>query len=134
MEFHITALFTGILGLLFFLLSIRTILMRGAARIAIGDGDHEELHRRIRVHANFAEYVPLLLIVLLLLENSGLPEGYVYLCGSAVVVGRLSHAYGLSSSAAPGSMRQLGMHLTLWPLFFGSGYLLILGASRWLAW
>jgi len=58
----ITALYAGLLAPLFILLSIRVIDVRRTARISIGHGDDPELLRRMRVHANFAEYAPFALI------------------------------------------------------------------------
>ena len=56
-------------SLLFVVLSFRVIAGRRASSTALGDGSNPDLFRRIRVHSNFAEYVPLALILL------GLAEG-----------------------------------------------------------
>ena len=50
--------YAAILALLYVCLSARTIGFRRKSRVSIGDGGDQELLRAIRMHANFAEYVP----------------------------------------------------------------------------
>ena len=64
----ITPIYAAILGLVFVVLSIRTLLLRRQLKVEIGDGDQPMLARAARVHANFAEYVPLSLILIYFLE------------------------------------------------------------------
>jgi len=60
--------YAAILMLMFVLLSIRVVQMRASAKIGIGTGNDPAMERRIRVHGNFAEYVPLALLLLLCME------------------------------------------------------------------
>jgi hypothetical protein len=123
---EITLLFTALLGLWFCGLSVRTIVGRRTNRISLGSGESDDLLRRVRTHANFSEYIPLLLFVLFLLELQGVSHLWLILYGVAILLGRALHAYGLSSAKAPFWARVWGMQLTLWPLLFGSiGLLLI---------
>ncbi|HXW70069.1 MAG TPA: MAPEG family protein [Methylocella sp.] len=55
----VTALYASLLTPFFIALALRVISMRASAKVAFGDGGDRELLRRTRVHANFAEYVPL---------------------------------------------------------------------------
>ncbi len=127
MDIPITLLTTGILGLLFFVHSLRTIQGRSLTKTNLGDGGNELMTRRIRIHGNFAEYIPLLLLILFLLETSG--GLMLFLIGFAVCIvsGRVLHFYGLYSKETPLWARVVGMQLTLWPLILGSVYLLYLG-------
>ncbi len=125
----ITALFTGILGIIFFGLSLRTILGRGKNKVNLGTGDSDDMLRRVRTHANFAEYIPLILIIMGLLEYHGVSNVLLYAYGVVIVLGRGLHFYGLYSPQTPGWARIYGMQCTLWPLVLGSGYLLYL--SLW---
>lgn len=68
---QITPVWAAALALLFVILSARTLLLRRKLGIALGDSGNETLHRAIRVHANFAEYVPLTLLLAVLLELGG---------------------------------------------------------------
>ena len=56
----ITEFYAGVLAILFFALSIRVVAVRG--RVSLGDGGDPMVLRRMRGHANFAEYVPLILL------------------------------------------------------------------------
>ena len=93
----------------------------------LGDGGHELLIRRIRIHANFAEYIPLLLFILFLLETNKVNALLLGVYALMIIVGRLFHFYGMFSKETPGWARVLGMQFTLWPLVLGSSYLIYLG-------
>jgi uncharacterized protein len=121
---EITILFTGILGIMFFGLSLRTILGRGKNKVNLGTGNSDDMLRRVRTHANFAEYIPFLLIIMGLLEYQGTPDTILYLFGTVVVIGRMLHFYGLYSPQTPGWARIYGMQCTLWPLVLGCAVLL----------
>jgi uncharacterized membrane protein YecN with MAPEG domain len=127
MEIPFTLVTTGVLALLFFVHSLRTINARRDTKTNLGDGGNDTMLRRIRTHGNFAEYVPFLMFMLFLLETSGVPALVLGAFSASVVLGRCLHAYGLYSPATPGKARVLGMQLTLWPLILGGMYLLYLG-------
>lgn len=125
----ISAVYAGLLALLMLALAVRVVLRRRGAGIGIGTGQDRELERRVRVHGNAVEYVPLALIVLVLAEMLGLAALAVNLCGAALLIGRLLHAWGFSHSAGTSPGRAVGMLLTwlvtaglaLWLVFRGSG-------------
>ena len=60
-------LWSGLLGLLYLVLAGWVVRHRYRAKVGIGDGGDPALARAVRVHGNFAEYVPLTLVLLLLL-------------------------------------------------------------------
>ena len=64
----ITAFYGGLLGITFMYLSILVIKGRRSAKISLGDGGNSHFLGIIRAHANFAEYVPLILILMLIAE------------------------------------------------------------------
>jgi uncharacterized membrane protein YecN with MAPEG domain len=122
----ITMLFTGLLGLLFMFHTVRVILARRSAHITLGMGDSDALLRTVRIHGNFSEYVPLLLLIMALLELSAVSETALYAFGISVVAGRLLHFYGIYSPTTPGIARIIGMVLTFIPLILGSVALILL--------
>jgi uncharacterized membrane protein YecN with MAPEG domain len=67
----ITPFYAALLALLYVGLAVRVIQLRRSERVALGDGGRQSLQRATRVHANFAEYVPLALILLVLAELTG---------------------------------------------------------------
>lgn len=104
--------YAGILALLFIALSARTIRLRRTLQIAVGDGGKPEMLRAMRVHANFAEYVPFTLLMIFFVESMGASVLLVHGLGVTLIAGRLIHAYGLSQTDEKFARRVLGMVLT----------------------
>jgi uncharacterized membrane protein YecN with MAPEG domain len=121
---HIVSLYAGLLTLLFVVLSVRTLLMRRTLRISIGDAGNEAMLRAMRAHSNFAEYVPLSLLLLYFVEASGASPVLVHALGASVVAGRISHAYGVSQVKENYAFRVTGMAFTLTPLIVAAVRLL----------
>jgi hypothetical protein len=92
----ITPVYAAALTLLYIVLSVRVISLRRANRVSLGDAGQADLRGRIRAHGNFAEYVPLGLILLLLAEMTGAAPALLHLSGLLLLLGRLAHAYALS--------------------------------------
>ena len=80
-------------------LSVRFIQLRWRHRVGIGTNKVEELQRAVRAHGNFIEYVPLMLLMLALIEFSGVGSAWIYSLGGALTIARIAHAAGLSSNA-----------------------------------
>jgi uncharacterized membrane protein YecN with MAPEG domain len=91
----VTPLYAGIVAILFFVLSVRVVQRRGHG-VSLGDGGDAVLQRRIRAHGNFAEYVPLILVMMAMLELSRTSIYVLHALGIALVVARLLHGYALS--------------------------------------
>lgn len=108
----ITALYAVPLVLLFLVLTFRTIGYRRSQRISVGDGGDKELQKRMRVHANCAEYVPIGLLVIALAESLSAPAALLHSLGAGLVGGRILHAYGMSQKPQIIQMRVAGMVLT----------------------
>lgn len=108
----ITGIFAALLGLMFIALSVRTLLTRRRNQVAIGDGGNAELLRAVRVHGNFAEYAPFALLLLALSEINGASSTAVIALNAALLIGRCSHAFGVSQVDENYRYRVLGMSLT----------------------
>ncbi|SDN08578.1 hypothetical protein SAMN05216360_105326 [Methylobacterium phyllostachyos] len=111
-----TAIFAGLLALVYLGLSGWVIGARVSENVLFGDGGDTAVLKRIRSHANFIEYVPLALILIGLLEAGGGGHGLVQGLLVALLVGRILHPIGMF--AAPNSPRQFacrggGILLTL---------------------
>jgi uncharacterized membrane protein YecN with MAPEG domain len=92
----VTPLYAGLLVLWFLVLSIRVIRRRGSDRIVLGDGGNPGMLRLIRGHANFAEYVPLALLLMAMLELSHFSIYVLHALGITLLFARLIHGYALS--------------------------------------
>lgn len=109
----ITLLYGGLLALWFLVLSIRVILGRvGPGKPSLGDGGDTDMQRRIRGHANFAEYVPLILVLIGFLELGGLPAWCLHALGAALLIGRLLHGYAFAFTKSFVFGRSGGIALT----------------------
>ncbi|HTT08810.1 MAG TPA: MAPEG family protein [Gammaproteobacteria bacterium] len=118
MSLPITALYTGMLSALLIALSVAVVSLRVKHRVTIGTGNVPGLERAIRIHANFVEYVPLALLLLMLCEiNQGAPR-MLHSYGIALVIARLSHVLGLSFTSRPNPGRLIGATLT-WLIILG---------------
>ena len=126
----IVSLYAALLALLFVILSVRTLRLRRRLRIPIGDAGSTEMLRAMRVHSNFAEYVPLSLLLVYFAEASGAPVLLVHALGLCVLVGRLSHAFGVSQPREDFKFRVFGMAMTLAALGASSLYLLALHGMK----
>ncbi|MBY0268468.1 MAG: MAPEG family protein [Burkholderiales bacterium] len=120
----VTPLYAALLALIFVGLSIRTIRLRRRYRVGVGDGNHAELQRAARVHANFAEYVPLALLLVYFAETGGGPLPLIHALAIALLCGRLLHAWGVSQVRENYRYRTAGMVLTFSVIISGSLFLL----------
>lgn len=127
---HVVFLYAALLGLLFVALSVRTLLMRRSLGIAIGDAGNQRMLRAMRVHSNFAEYVPLSVLLIFFVEASGANPLLVHALGVSVVAGRISHAFGVSQINEQYAFRVLGMALTLTPIIIAAVRLLLVYVSQ----
>ena len=110
---RVTALYAALLALLLVYLSARVIGRRRALRIGMGEGDDPLLARWIRAQANLAEYAPLGLLLLLILELGGWTPWVLHLLGLLLVAGRCAHAFAFTFVEPRPRARILGMALTL---------------------
>jgi hypothetical protein len=112
----ITSIIAAILTIIFIKLSLAVIGLRRKNKVGLGSGGHEDLERAIRAQGNFAEYVPLGLILIACLELNGAPWLLVLLPGIALIIGRLIHAKGMNTPPPDFSMRVTGMKFTFFTL------------------
>lgn len=121
----ITPLYAGLCGILLLALSSRVVNARRTHKVSLGDGGVPELQRTIRVQANFTEYVPLTLILILLVEMNGNSPAVVHSLGIALVVSRALHAAGLTASEGISTARFVGILGTWLTLAIASSILLM---------
>jgi uncharacterized membrane protein YecN with MAPEG domain len=117
-------LYAGLLAVIYTVLTFRTIALRGKWHISLGYGGEKHLERAIRAHANFAEYVPFTLILLMMIAHAGAHPYTLHALGSALLCGRLFHALAVSRIAEPLLLRMAGMVLTM-GAFMISGLLML---------
>lgn len=121
----ITPTYAALLAFVFVGLSVHTIKQRRRYQVALGDGEKPELMRAMRAHANFAEYVPLALVLVWMAEAVAYPGWVIHALGVTLLVGRLSHAYGITQTNENFFFRVFGMSLTFLVLLTAGLFILI---------
>jgi uncharacterized membrane protein YecN with MAPEG domain len=121
----------GFLGVLYVALSLRVTLLRWSAKVSIGEGttqavafgkEQEEispLRAAIRAHANFAEYVPIALILLAWIEAAGASHTLCLILAAMLILARIAHPIGMARKA-PNPFRGGGAALT-WAMLLIAG-------------
>ena len=107
----VTPLYAGILTLWFVVLSIRVMNLR--RDVSFGDSGDIAITRVIRAQANFAEYVPLALLLMGFLEVTRYSIYFLHALGVILVVARLLHGLALSFGWQPRFGRVTGAGLTV---------------------
>ena len=117
----ITLTIAGAAALLHIWLTSRVIRARNAIKVSVGDGGNEGVMRRMRAHANYAENMPIFLILLGLVELAGGDTRILWGVGIAFIFARILHAFGMDRPSLY-RLRLVGMVLTM---------LLIVGMAGW---
>ncbi len=108
--------------LLLVYLGFRVVLKRQAGQVSLGTGGDSDLERRMRAHGNAAEYSPAMMIALFVLASLGASVATMHALGVGFTLGRLLHAFGLTTGALPA--RQFGMIFTFLSMLLAGTLLL----------
>ncbi|HWV11900.1 MAG TPA: MAPEG family protein [Sphingobium sp.] len=92
-------------------LATRCVRIRMAAKALHGDGGDPLLARRMRAHANFIEYAPIVLILFALIELALGSPLWLWIAACAFIVGRVAHPFGMDADK-PTLWRAAGILLT----------------------
>lgn len=118
-------------ALILFALALNVGLRRGAQqRLQPGDTGDALLTRAIRAHANFAEFVPLVLVILMAMALLGASERLLGVYGGLFTAGRIAHAFGMMRDKHPNAARFTGNLITGLALLAGAGWLIWTWAAR----
>ena len=111
----ITLGYLGVRALLYSVLALIVIALRAKNDIPFGDGGNESLHRAIRAHGNFIEWVPLASILIASVEALGEPPLHVHLLMGTLPAARVLHPIALASKlvSAPYEALQLTANRSL---------------------
>jgi uncharacterized membrane protein YecN with MAPEG domain len=110
----VTSIVAALAVVFYIFLAARIIVIRRTDKVSLGAGTDKILETRIRQHGNFAEYLPLSLILLALAEIQNVPNLLLVILGAAIMFGRVAHWYGLENMSRPIGlqMRTYGMIAT----------------------
>ena len=76
--------------------------------VAVGDGGDPRMTATMRAHANFAEYAPIVLVLIAAIELSRGSATWLWVAGAVFVLGRLAHALGMTRPS-PNPLRAGGI-------------------------
>ena len=113
MLFQTTAYYAIPLALMFLVLWFRVTIARSNLQVSIGDGGETRLHERIRQHGNFIEWVPLVLLLMVVAEGNGAGAVWLHISGALLLVGRLIHPFGLTAANPTHPLRIVGNSASL---------------------
>ena len=91
----VTLLYGGLCALLVTLLGAHVSILRLRLRAYVTSEPRRELVRPGRAHGNAAEWVPLAILMLAILELSGVNATALHAFGGSLLLARLLHAYGI---------------------------------------
>ena len=95
-----SAFYAGVLVIMAVALALNTAFRRMETKNALG-GDDDTLVKRSRAFGNLVEHAPLMIILLIMMENDG-SVFLVHIFGIGFILSRLSHAYGLIAEEGMG--------------------------------
>jgi len=96
--FPITTLYVLPLTVIFLALWMNVTMTRSKLSQSIGDGGNIDLHERIRKHGNFVEWVPMVLLLMILAEARGAGPLWLHAAGGLLTAGRVLHPFGLKAN------------------------------------
>jgi uncharacterized membrane protein YecN with MAPEG domain len=99
----ITAVYVAVLALIYAWLSLQVIRLRWRNRAGFGDGGSADLRIAIRAHAHFAEYVPIIALMVAFLEMSGAAPAQIHVLMGMLLIARVIHPIGMH--AKPGTLQ-----------------------------
>ncbi|HTT71602.1 MAG TPA: MAPEG family protein [Anaeromyxobacteraceae bacterium] len=112
MPLPITLLYGGLTILFVTLLGANVTRLRILRRVGVDQPIPDDLRRPVRAHGNASEWVPLGLLLLLILEASGLGSVPLHLLGGLFLLGRVLHAAG-TYTRSPWSVVGAGLNYAL---------------------
>ncbi len=101
---------TGAAAIINIWLGIRIGRVRVAEKISIGDGGNARLTARMRAQLNFAEYTPIVLILIALIELADGTQAWLWGVAALYVIARILHPFGMDGWT-PG--RSIGVAITM---------------------
>lgn len=101
--------------------------VRGSEKVSIGDGGNERVICRMRAHANYAEYTPFVLVLIVLLELTTGSSMVLWAVMAVYMLARIGHALGMDGLPKG---RMVGTIVTMLTLLGLAGYAIYVAHTR----
>jgi uncharacterized membrane protein YecN with MAPEG domain len=121
----ITGVFAAVIGILLLVLSAQVSRFRLKYKKDLGVTDDRDFEVAVRAQANLVEYAPTALIMLAIAELNGVPGGFIYWTGMALVTGRILHAWGMIQGRGKSHWARLAGILLTWLVILVAAVLLL---------
>ncbi len=108
LNLKITTLYALPLAVVWFALWLGVSSARSALQCSIGDANDKALLQKIRRHGNFIEWVPFVLVLMILAEAQGVGAIWLHAAGALLLIGRIAHPFGLAIDNAGHPLRYVG--------------------------
>ena len=93
-------------------LGMRISRLRMSEKVLHGDGGNPLIGRRMRAQLNFAENMPLILLLFAAVELAGRGERWLAILGTVLILARVAHAHGMDADY-PHKARMAGVTITM---------------------
>lgn len=127
MTLPVTAFVAAVCALLLLMTALDTVRQRMRLKMPFGDDGDLKLIAASRAHGNLAEYGPITVILLGLLETARANHMALLIIGAMFLIGRVAHIHGIYTRSGPGKPpvgRQIGVVVTFATLLLLGGWTL----------
>ena len=120
---YVTAIYTSLISMFLVKLSLNIVRLRYKHRVSLLDGGNDKLKRAVRIHGNFCEHVPFILILMTINELAGLAHIWLHIAGVVLIISRMLHMVGLKKNIL--KLRQYGV-ISMWSLLISLPLLVLM--------
>jgi uncharacterized membrane protein YecN with MAPEG domain len=129
MQIAVIAFYAGLNALIGLVLAFNVVRLRFKHRVNLGTGGNAVVEQAVRAHGNFAEYVPFILLLMLIDAMGGESLYWLHGMGIALTLARLLHPWGLLGNPGTSVGRFSGINLTWIVMIVALIRCLILGVA-----
>lgn len=105
MTLTLTGIYAAFLGIILIVLRMRITIIRAKTGISIYHDDDMVLAERIRQHGNFIENVPHALMLMAIVELSGVSPAMLHVIGGLLLASRALNPFGIKHNNAKNPIR-----------------------------
>lgn len=111
-----TGIWLGVFTVFYILLALHVVRMRWVTKTGLGVGEDRRMLKAVRIHGNFSEYIPLMILSIALLEIRGISSQWIHTLFCAAFLGRVLICIGITKTSNFSIPRFSGNNLTFMTL------------------
>ena len=121
----VTPIYAALLAILMAVLSTAASVQRGQHNVPLGEGGNTSLSLAVRRFGNLAEYAPMAVLLLALMELQGASAYWLHVFGTALIILRLLHPVVLFENPDAPMWKKAGRFIAA----AGTALLLVIGSA-----